>query len=73
MNMVYGSGQTYTPVIGKTFHADIRSYGSIENPYTNFGNIYGERNSSTYPNYFNYNNLTDFWRQKTKTREVRYF
>ena len=30
----------------------IQSYGSLENPYNNFGNIYGVRNSARYPNYF---------------------
>ena len=28
------------------------SYGSFENPYQNFGNIYGARNSARYPEYF---------------------
>ena len=47
---VYGSGQTYTPVIGKVHQAG--QYGSLENPYSNFGNIFGAKNSSRYPNYF---------------------
>jgi len=47
-----GSGQTYTPVIGKVHQAGIQSYGSLEHPYENFGNIYGIRNSARYPNYF---------------------
>ena len=47
-----GSGQTYTPVIGKVHQAGIQSYGSLEKPYDNFGNIYGIRNGARYPNYF---------------------
>ena len=49
---VFSSGQTYTPVIGKVHQAGIESFGSLENPYVNFGNIYGIRNGSRYPNYF---------------------
>ena len=38
-------------------------YGSLENPYEYFGNIYGARNSSNYPSYFRIDmNLT----RKTK-------
>ncbi len=47
-----GSGQTYTPVIGKVHQTSVESYGTFENPYSNFGNIYGAKNSSRYPNYF---------------------
>ena len=47
-----GSGQTYTPVIGKVHQAGIQSYGSLENPYSNFGNVYGIRNGARYPDYF---------------------
>ena len=47
-----GSGQTYTPVIGKVHQAGIQNYGSLERPYDNFGNIYGVRNGARYPNYF---------------------
>ena len=47
-----GSGQTYTPVIGKVHQTSVESYGTLENPYSNFGNIYGAKNSSRYPNYF---------------------
>ena len=39
-------------MIGKVHQAGIQSYNSLENPYTNFGNIYGIRNRSRYPNYF---------------------
>ena len=49
---VFGSGQTYTPIIGRTYQAGVGSYGSIPNPYSNLGNIYGARNSSQYPPYF---------------------
>jgi len=52
MSCVYGSGQTYTPVIGKVHQTGVQSYGSLENPYQYFGNIYGARNSSEYPDYF---------------------
>ncbi len=52
LSCVYGSGQTYTPVIGKVHQSGIELYGSLENPYQYFGNIYGARNSSKYPNYF---------------------
>ena len=52
LSTVFGSGQTYTPVIGKTYQAGIQDYGSLENPYTSLGNIYGSKNSSRYPNYF---------------------
>ena len=48
----FGSGQTYTPVIGKLHQTSVESYGSLENPYSNFGNIFGAKNSSRYPNYF---------------------
>ena len=49
---IFGSGQTYTPVIGKVHQTGVNNYGSLENPYSNFGNIYGKRNSARYPNYF---------------------
>ena len=52
LSCVYGSGQTYTPVIGKVHQAGQQLYGSLENPYQYFGNIYGPRNSGTYPSYF---------------------
>jgi len=52
LSCVYGSGQTYTPVIGKVHQAGQQLYGSLENPYQYFGNIYGGRNSGTYPSYF---------------------
>ena len=52
LSTTIGSGQTYTPVIGKVHQAGISSYGSLENPYENFGNIYGIRNGARYPNYF---------------------
>ena len=52
LTTVFSSGQTYTPVIGKVHQTGVESFGSIENPYTNFGNIYGIRNGSRYPNYF---------------------
>ena len=52
LTTVFSSGQTYTPVIGKVHQTGLESYGSIQNPYTNFGNIYGIRNGSRYPNYF---------------------
>jgi hypothetical protein len=48
----FGSGQTYTPVIGKVHQTSVQSYGSLENPYSNFGNIFGAKNSSRYPDYF---------------------
>ena len=49
---IFGSGQTYTPVIGKVHQTGVNNYGSLENPYSNLGNIYGKRNSARYPNYF---------------------
>ena len=52
MTFIFGSGQTYTPVIGKVHQTGVDSYGSLENPYLNFGNIYGKRNGARYPNYF---------------------
>ena len=52
LNTSFGSGQTYTPVIGKAYQTSGQSYGSLQNPYSNFGNIYGAKNSSKYPNYF---------------------
>ena len=52
LSCVYGSGQTYTPVIGKVHQAGQQFYGSLENPYRYFGNIFGPRNSGTYPSYF---------------------
>ena len=48
----YGSGQTYTPVIGKVHQTSAEAYGSLENSYSNFGNIFGAKNSSRYPSYF---------------------
>ncbi len=52
LSTMLGSGQTYTPVVGKVHQAGIQSYGSLENPYSNFGNIYGVRNGARYPEYF---------------------
>ncbi len=52
LSATFGSGQTYTPVIGKVHQGGVRAYGSLENPYRNFGNIYGVRNGARYPNYF---------------------
>jgi len=52
INTTFGSGQTYTPVIGKVHQAGVSSYGSLENPYSNFNNIFGKRNGARYPNYF---------------------
>ncbi len=52
LSCVYESGQTYTAVIGKVHQAGQQNYGSLEKPYNYFGNIYGKRNGSTYPNYF---------------------
>ncbi len=52
LSATFGSGQTYTPVIGKVHQGGVRAYGSLENPYSNFGNIYGVRNGARYPNYF---------------------
>lgn len=49
---VISSGQTYTPVTGKVHQASQQSYGSLEKPYSSFGNIFGARNSSRYPTYF---------------------
>ena len=46
----FGSGQTYTPVIGKVHQPNI--YENLEDPYSNFENILGAKNSSRYPNYF---------------------
>ena len=48
----FGSGQTYTPVIGKSYQTSVQSYSSLQNPYSSLGNIYGAKNSSKYPNYF---------------------
>lgn len=48
----FGSGQTYTPVIGKVYQTNAEAYGTLENPYSNFGTIFGAKNSSRYPNYF---------------------
>ena len=52
ISCVYGSGQTYTPVVGKVHQAGLQLYGSLENPYRYFENRYGARNSSQYPSYF---------------------
>ena len=45
----YSSGQTYTPVIGKVHQTG--EYGTLESPYSDFGNVLGTKNSSRYPNY----------------------
>ena len=34
------------------YQAGEEFYGSLEKPYQYFGNIYGPRNSGTYPSYF---------------------
>ncbi len=52
MSTIFSSGQTYTPVVGKVHQAGSQIYGSLENPYQYFGNIYGGRNSGRYPDYF---------------------
>ena len=52
LSCIYSSGQTYTPVVGKVHQAGSQSYGSLENPYMYFGNIYSGRNSGRYPDYF---------------------
>jgi hypothetical protein len=51
MTCVYESGQTYTAVIGKVHQAGQQNFNSLEKPYDYFGNIYGKRNGSSYPNY----------------------
>jgi hypothetical protein len=51
MTCVYESGQTYTAVIGKVHQAGQQNFHSLEKPYDYFGNIYGKRNGSSYPNY----------------------
>ena len=52
LSSTFGSGQTYTPVIGKVYQSSVQAYGSLEKPYSNFDNIYGKRNGSRYANYF---------------------
>ena len=52
LNTSFGSGQTYTPVIGRVHQTSVQSYGSLNNPYSSFGNIFGAKNSAKYPNYF---------------------
>lgn len=52
LSCVYGSGQTYTPVIGKVHQSGLNSFTGLENPYSSFGNIYGSKNSGRYPAYF---------------------
>ena len=47
LSWTVSSGQPYTPVIGKVYHG----YGSLDEPYANIMNIYGEKNSSRYPTY----------------------
>ena len=49
---VFESGQTYTTVIGKVHQAGQQNFGSLEKPYNYFGNIYGQKNGASYPNYF---------------------
>ena len=65
LSCVFSSGQTYTPVVGKVHQAGSQSYGSLENPYQYFGNIYGGRNSGRYPDYFridlSYARKSHFW------------
>lgn len=52
LTCIYSSGQTYTPVIGKVHQFGIQGFTGLDNPYANFGNIYGPKNSGRYPNYF---------------------
>ena len=52
LSCIFSSGQTYTPVVGKVHQAGTEYYGSLENPYRYFGNVYGGRNSGRYPDYF---------------------
>ena len=52
LNTSFGSGQKYTPVIGRVHQTSVQSYGSLNNPYSSFGNIFGAKNSAKYPNYF---------------------
>jgi hypothetical protein len=51
-SLIFGSGQTYTPVVGKVHQSGINDFTGLDNPYYNFGNIYGAKNSARYPNYF---------------------
>ena len=39
-------------LIGKAYQTSGQAYGSLQNPYSSFGNILGAKNSSRYPNYF---------------------
>ena len=48
---MYENGQTYTAVVGKVHQAGQQNYGSLEKPYNYFGNIFGKKNGSRYPNY----------------------
>jgi len=52
ISVLYGSGQTYTPVIGKVHQSGLNGFTGLNNPYINFGNIYGAKNSARYPSYF---------------------
>ena len=51
LSAVYESGQTYTAVLGKVYQTSESNYGSLEKPYNYFGNINGQKNGSTYPDY----------------------
>ena len=70
LSFVYSSGQTYTPVIGKVHQSGFNSFSGLENPYNNFGNINGAKNSARYPDYFRLDlSLTKkstFFRQESK-------
>ena len=48
---VLSSGAPYTPVIGKVHQCSQENYGCTEKPYNYFGNIFGNKNGSRYPNY----------------------
>ena len=52
LSFIYESGQTYTAVIGKVHQCGQQNYGCTENPYNYFGNVYGKKNGSRYPDYF---------------------
>jgi len=49
LTLTTSSGQLYTPVLGKVYTQS--NFGDIDNPYQNLVNIYGRRNSETYPKY----------------------
>ena len=37
--------------MGKVHQAGVQKYGSLEKPYNYYGNIYGKKNGSRYPDY----------------------